>query len=389
METANGSAELEAVLGHLDRARLEALVVEAVECYSPSFSEGPAEEVFAAALDRARVPYHRQAVPGPWDDEERANLIVELGPEPPALLWLGHMDTVPLQRYERVAVRREGDVLWGLGAADMKGGCAAVLEALAAVRAAGVRLKRGLRVGLVVGEEEYGDGAAALLSTVSAPLAVIGEPTGLVPCTSHYGYLEHRLDCRGARAHAALPEVGASAIHAMLAWMLRSLDAAAAHGGDEPLAVNPRQIQGGDGLFVVADRCEAMLDVHVPPASGPDAVAALIESARDSVAADHPGCQMESAAVYWAPGYALEELDPRLQPLRRAFERTGLPWAPSPFRSHSDASQLFQKGVCPVVCGPGKLEVAHVSEEHVSLTEVWEAARLYAAMIVEACVTGP
>ncbi|GMV43799.1 MAG: peptidase M20 [Myxococcales bacterium] len=378
------SAELAAVLAHIDRTRLEELVVEAVECYSPSFSEGPATDVFAGALDSARVPYHRQSVPGPWDDEDRANLVVELGPDPPALLWLGHVDTVPLQRYESVAVRRDGDLLWGLGAADMKGGCAAILEALAAVRASGVRLRRGLRVGLVVGEEEYGDGAQALLSTVSAPLAIIGEPTGLVACTSHYGYLEHRLECRGARAHAALPEVGASAIHAMLAWMLRSLDAAAA-GGDE-LAVNPRQIQGGDGQFVVADRCEAMLDVHVRPGRGPDAVAELIASARDAVQADHPGCTMDSEAVYWAPGYEIERDDQRLAPLRRAFAQAGLPWDPSPFRSHSDAAQLFQRGVCPVVCGPGKLEVAHVSGEHVSMDEVLNAARLYAAMIVECCV---
>lgn len=378
------SAELEAVLAHIDRTRLEELVLEAVECYSPSFSEGPATDVFAWALDSARVPYHRQSVPGPWDDEDRANLVVELGPDPPALLWLGHVDTVPLQRYERVAVRRDGDLLWGLGAADMKGGCAAILEALAAVRASGVRLRRGLRVGLVVGEEEYGDGAQALLATVSAPLAIIGEPTGLVACTSHYGYLEHRLECRGARAHAALPEVGASAIHAMLAWMLRSLDAAAA--GEDELAVNPRQIQGGDGQFVVADRCEAMLDVHVRPGSGPDAVSALIASARDAVQADHPGCTMASEVVYWAPGYAVADDDPRLSVLQRAYSQVGLPWEPSPFRSHSDASQLFQRDVCPIVCGPGKLEVAHVSGEHVSMDEVHAAARLYAAMIVECCV---
>lgn len=388
MDPTRPTPELEAVLAHIDRARLEQLVTEAVEEYSPSFSEGPATEVFATALDRAGVPYHRQAVPGPWEDEERANLIVELGPDPPALLWLGHVDTVPLQRYEQSAVRREGDILWGLGAADMKGGCAAILEALAAVRAAGVRLRRGLRVGLVVGEEEYGDGAQALLEAVGAPLAIIGEPTGLVACTSHYGYLEHRLDCRGTRAHAALPEVGASAIHAMLAWMLRSLDGAAAIPSDEPLAVNPRQIQGGDGMFVVADQCEAMLDTHLPPGIDPAPVDAVIAEARETVGRDHPGCSMDFDTVYWAPGYRIPPEDPRLQPLRRAYAQVGLKWAPSAFRSHSDASQLFQKGTTPVVCGPGRLELAHVRDEHVSLDEVYAAARLYAAMIVEACVTG-
>jgi acetylornithine deacetylase len=380
------SDALDRVLRHLNRDRLDALVVEAVEEYSPSFSEVPVTGVFASALDRGRVPYHRQAVPGPYEDEERGNLVVELGPDPAALLWVGHVDTIPLQHYEPRSSRREGDLLYGLGAADMKGGCAAVVEALTALRESGVRLQRGLKVGLVVGEEEYGDGAQALLETVSAPLAVIGEPTDLVPCISHYGYLEMRLFTRGTRAHAALPEVGASAIHAMLAWMLRSLDAAGELSRSELIAVNPRQIQGGDGMFVVAEGCEAMLDVHLPPGVDPAVVARLLDEAREAVAHDHPTCALSHSQVYWAPGYATEPVDPRLGPLERAFARTGLPFVPSAFRSHSDGSQLHQRGTLPVVCGPGRLEVAHVRDEHVSLDQVWQAAKLYAAMIHEACV---
>ena len=61
-------------------------------------------------------------------------------------------------------------------------------------------------------------------------------------------------------------------------------------------------------------------------------------------------------------------------------------WEPGTFRSHSDAPLFHRAGSLTLVCGPGHLEVAHTRHEHVDLAQVREAARLYAAMIYEACV---
>jgi acetylornithine deacetylase len=100
----------------------------------------------------------------------------------------------------------------------------------------------------------------------------------------------------------------------------------------------------------------------------------------------HPGCSLDSENLYWAPGYNNAPEDPLLVPLHRAFEDAGLEWSPTAFRSHSDGNLFYQKNSVPVICGPGRLEVAHTRAEHVSLQETRQAARLYAAMIYEACV---
>ena len=74
----------------------------------------------------------------------------------------------------------------------------------------------------------------------------------------------------------------------------------------------------------------------------------------------------------------LKETDHPFAELDRPFEgRT--------FRSHSDASPLFHRGTIPVVCGPGRLEVAHTPDEHVDLAEVHRAAELYAALFHAVC----
>jgi acetylornithine deacetylase len=379
-------SDLDTLLGHLDRTRLEALLTDAVDAYSPSYSEGPAIDVFSDALSLGRIPFRRQDVPGPFEDEERCNLIVELGPSPLSLLWVGHLDTIPAQHQDPPTASRDGDRLDGLGAADMKSGCAAIVEALIALRASKLPIARGLAVGLVVGEEEYGDGAEALIGELSAPLVVLGEPTGLAPCTSHYGYMEVRLEATGTRAHAALPEVGANAIHAMLSWMLRVMESVTERSAHDPISVNPRQIEGGTGLFVVAESCSAMLDLHLPPGTTPDGVLAIIEDARRIAAANHPDCTLRFEQIYWAPGYSHDPIDARLDPLVRAFGSLDRTFVPQPFRSHSDGSQFHQRGSVPVVFGPGRLEQAHVRDEWVSLDETWQAARLYAALLYEACV---
>ena len=377
---------LQDILGRIDEGQLFTLLTDAVEQYSPSYAEEPAMQVFAARLNECGVRYLRQPLPegDATAADTRANLIIELGPQPAALMWVGHVDTVPMIDEEEQRMQREGDILHGLGTADMKSGCAAVIEAVIAVVHSGIELRRGLVVALVVGEEEYGDGSEALLDWRTAPLTVIGEPTGLVPCIDHYSYYECLLTVRGARAHAALPEMGASAIHAMLVWMQQIMESGDVAGYG--LTISPREIRGGAGLFMVAQQCEAAIDIHAPPGVDRAVIDGVIEQARISAAASHARCELQFENLYWAGGYNNDPGNPLIDPLRHAFDRAGLDWQPAAFRSHSDGSLFYQKGSVPVICGPGRLEVAHTRHEHVSLQETLAAARLYGALIHAVCI---
>jgi acetylornithine deacetylase len=379
---------LNTILERIDNDKLVELLVDSVEQYSPSYAEEPAMAIFAERLNEGGVRYMRQPIPdsGSPTGDSRANLIIELGPQPSTMMWVGHVDTVPLIDEEEQRIHQEGDILHGLGTADMKSGCAAIVEAVIAIVKSGVTLKRGLTVALVVGEEEYGDGSEVLLDWRTTPLTIIGEPTGLTPCVDHFGYYECRLSVTGERAHAALPEMGASAIHGMLEWMQEIMALTASADYAKGLTVNPREIRGGAGLFMVAQNCEAAVDIHVPPEGESSTVDRLIEDARHKAQATHPDCRLEYENLYWATGFANSAEEAVLLPIKNAFAHVGMPWQPTAFRSHSDGSLFHQKGSIPIICGPGKLEVAHTRHENVSLEETRQAARLYAAMIYEACI---
>lgn len=301
-------------------------------------------------------------------------------------MWLGHVDTTELSPEQEPGARREGDRIWGLGACDMKGACAAIVEVLAALREAEVELQRGLQVALVVGEEETGDGAEELVRSAQATLGVVGEPTGLAPCLAHYGYLECRLTTRGRRAHAALPEMGDNAVHGMLDWIAEIFNSVRRQEGPEQMVISLREIAGGSRNFVVADSSRAILDVHLAPDAAWSAARELATAAAAAVQPGHPGCRFGFKELDRAPGYALDRKDPRLEPLRRAWRHRGRAFRPQVFRSHSDASRLFSAGIPAVVVGPGELAVAHTPGEHVELGELVDAARLYAAIIHESCV---
>jgi acetylornithine deacetylase len=379
--------DLVSVFNQIDAARAQALLVEAVNHYSPSYAEAAVIPTFVQALNKARIPHRLQPVPVAPGDTERANILVELGPTPPELLLIGHIDTIPYWGDEdEHGAFVEGDVLYGLGSADMKSGCVAMVEALTALIEAGATFERGVCLALVVGEEEYGDGSAALLDEILAPLTIIGEPTSLTPCTEHYGYLELRLTSEGTRAHAALPSVGANAIHAMLTWLLQLLERVGALEQADRISVNPRQITGGENLFVIAERCEAAVDLHLAADVDRELLLALVDEAREAALATHPSCALSFEEIFWVPGYSLSDDDTFLPSVREAFAAAGVAWNPVAFPSHSDGNLFFQHGTVPIVCGPGALEVAHTRDEHVHLPEVVTAARLYAALIHQVCV---
>lgn len=370
------------LLEKIDDERLLTLLTEAINAYSPTFSEEPALQVFTRAFQHACMACQLQPLPPRFDQPPRKNLIVHLGPDPPGLLLVGHVDTVEIWHEGSHQARRDSDRLFGLGTADMKGGCAAMAEAVLACAASDLPLRRGLCLALVVGEEEDGDGSQTLVESVQAPLAVIGEPSGLRPCTAHFGYCETRLVCQGVRSHAALPENGASAIHAMLEWILQIITAASRR----QIAVNPREIHGGESGFVVAEHCEAFIDFHVPPDVPPGVLDTLISEAATAAGAGHSAVTLRHENGPWAAGFTCNGDAPVLACLQTAFELVHLPWAPDVFRSHSDAHLFHGNGIPTVICGPGDLALAHTRDEWVSIAEVQQAARVYAAMIWSCCI---
>ncbi len=128
------------------------------------------------------------------------------------------MDTVEngdpaLWTHDPLAGEVVGNLLYGRGSCDMKGGLVSFLGAIDALETAGVRLRGDVKVNTTVGEEDGGLGA---LSTVlrghRADAVLITEPTHLALVPAQGGSLVFRLTVPGLAAHGAMRDEGVSAI---------------------------------------------------------------------------------------------------------------------------------------------------------------------------------
>ncbi|MBN2284004.1 MAG: M20/M25/M40 family metallo-hydrolase [Deltaproteobacteria bacterium] len=360
--------------GPVQPRRLRKLLKRMIDIYSPSGKEEELLAYLSSYLKRQGLPVMRQEV-----DDSRYNIVVHPPSGDACLCLVGHLDTVVAYDLDQYGYDTEEDRVTGLGAADMKGGCAAMIEAyMAAWETLSGRVPAALA--LVVGEEEDGDGAQRLVEEYHFPWAIIGEPTNLMPCLGHYGYLEIQLVTRGTRAHASLANRGKNPVEAML----RVLLALTSHIEKKRprLVCNIRELYSSPAGFVVPDRCEVWIDVHMPH----DAPVGAITVELEEVVAEEQkrNADLETSLSYSTinAGYDIPEKGTLVQVLKDVFRERSLPWSPQVFRSHSDAGILWEAGIKPLILGPGGIEQAHAPEESVSFEEVLRAAVLYRDCLV-------
>ncbi len=218
------------------------------------------------------------------------NIRLAVRPEAPLqLLFTGHMDTVFAADHAFQGMRwLDEGVLNGPGVADMKGGIAVMLAALAAVEGSPVASSIGYEVILNSDEEVGSLGSADLITRAAAGkrAALTYEPSALPDGTfagARPGSGNFSFTVTGRSAHAGRnPADGRNALVAAADLALR-LKA----GMRDGLSVNPARIDGGSPNNVVPDL--AVLRVNLRPRALSDQAAAqaLIEASVAAVAEEH------------------------------------------------------------------------------------------------------
>jgi acetylornithine deacetylase len=370
------SARLEKVWQAIDPERLRKTFLEMLDIYSPSGKEEDIQLYLEELLTRAGFRVERQEV-----DVDRYNLRVTMGPGEPRLYLVGHVDTVPAWDLDEFGPEQDDGIIRGLGSADMKGGCAAMVEAWLALAGALEPAERpSVGLLLVVGEEENGDGSATFLQTCTPPWVVIGEPTSLAAKFSHYGYLEAGFVTRGLRSHSSLPELGHNAVESMLRVLLMLGNDPLFDRAKSEIVYSIREMRSSQAGFVVPDRCETWIDLHLPPDQDPIALQDGIRQVVAGLDRTIPGLDLEVSFDFASAGYTLGTANRPAQILREVYPKLDLSLQMDAFRSHSDGNLFFAAGVKPLILGPGSLETAHTADERVVFEEVSGAARIYAAL---------
>ncbi|MEU1514774.1 ArgE/DapE family deacylase [Streptomyces sp. NPDC005811] len=331
------------------------------------------------------------------------------GGDGPTLILQGHVDVVPpgdpaAWDGDPFVPRLTGGLVHGRGACDMKAGLAAQLAALAAVRAAGVRLRGRVAVHFVVGEEDGGIGAFGTLRRgYGGDACVIAEPTGGTVITANAGALTFRLTVPGRAAHASSREAGVSAIDAYLPLhrALARLEGDRNRDPDPLLAEYPipyslsvGTLRSGDWASSVPDTLVAEGRLGVRLGEDPALARAALERCVAEACADDPWLREHPATVTWPGGQFASGRLAAGHPLRDAVaeayaDATGAARPRERGATYgSDLRHYTGAGIPTLQFGPGDIGVAHSAREHVSVREVTDAARTFALTVLRTVGVG-
>lgn len=301
----------------------------------------------------------------------------------PPLCFSGHMDTVPLGdaqwRVDPFSGEQEGDILYGRGASDMKGGLAAMI--VAALRMAELeRRAADIKLVLTAGEENGCEGAAFLAGKAADALGdagglVICEPTANYPMLGHKGAMWLEAETLGRAAHGSMPEEGDNAIY-KIGRAITRIETYRFNVAPHPVLGSPTlnvgTVSGGAGVNIVPDRAVVGIDIRTVPGQ-------KVEKVRDDLAA-HLGDEVRLSPAMGADSVWTDPGDPWvgevfdiLEPLiGEKPEVRGVTY-------FTDASALktAMGGPPTFILGPGEPSQAHKTNEYGYASKIETAAEAY------------
>jgi acetylornithine deacetylase len=360
-------------------ARALACALVRLDSRNPGLTPGAAGEVECVALLRRvldewgfRTEVH-EALPG------RPNLLARVGAAtaPRRLMFSGHLDVVGVDGMTHPPF--EGEVrdgrLYARGAADMKGGVAAMCAA--AWRAAQGPLDGEIVVALTADEEYESVGTRAMLERgVRADAAIVGEPTRLEIMPAHRGFVWIEVEVSGRAAHGSRWDVGVDAIrHAgLLLSELDRVDAEELPRREHPLlgraSLHASTIAGGIGMSTYPDRCVVRLERRTLPGERGEEVIAEIERACAVVRERRPSFVAE-VRLLMTQGPSDVALDaPIVHALTDALRACDEPVRVAGMSAWTDAALLNAAGIPAICFGPGDISLAHAAEEYIPLDEI-------------------
>ena len=370
------------------------LTRDLIRCPSVTPSEGGALELLQDELSQmgfmcTRLPF--------GEGEARIdNLFARLGEGRPHLAFAGHTDVVPAGNEAAWSHGpfsgeiREG-LIYGRGAADMKGGIAAFVAAVRRYLETG-QLNGSLSL-IITGDEESDaiNGTVKMVDwmqqTNNIPdFCLVGEPTnpavlGQTIKNGRRGSLTCALTVKGRQGHVAYPHLATNPVPALFA-MLAPVNSAKLDGGTDYFGPSTAEVThlniSDPASNVIPDEAFAQFNIRFNTEHSTDSLRGWLDEHFSRVAG-----QMEVSyeARFWSNAAPfITEASPHLDVVKAAIEAV-TSQTPELSTTGGTSDARFISKLCPVAEFGLVGQTMHQVDEHVSLADIERLTDIYCEMI--------
>jgi acetylornithine deacetylase/succinyl-diaminopimelate desuccinylase family protein len=361
------------------------------------YQDGPGEAVAAQYIEdffctRGISTFKQLVFQANGKTAERSNVIAKLpGLDPNRRLILeAHMDTVSVRgmNIDPFDPKVQHGNMFGRGACDTKGGLAAMMHAMADLRASGIQPECEVWLAAVVDEEHSFEGVTKLCQELRKEPAIIAsaivaEPTELRVAIASKGVLRWRIHAIGLSAHSSKVHLGRNAITHMARFVLAiEQEQSRLQLQSHPLlgtaSINVGRIDGGVQVNFVPDSCSIEIDRRMLPGESTDDILEYTQKVLDGLQMEYPEMEfrMESPMLVDEP-WTADVSHPSVSRSSQVLQSMGLNPQPIGVSFGSDASKLERAGIATVIFGPGSIDLAHTANEHVPLDRAFEFYRTF------------
>lgn len=342
-------------------------------------------------------------IPSNKDDYPRVNLYAQYNTEnqtedeEPVLHFNGHMDVVPAEGSWSVnpfgGEIKDGKV-YGRGSSDMKSGLVAQIFAIEAFRRAGYKLDGNVEQSAVVDEETVGNKNAGMyylvdknvISKENTDHVVITEcldPDRI--CIGHRGALRFQVETKGKQSHGGMPYSGVNAVDKMAKFLTAIEHELRPRLKDrvtlEPVVPNEAKrssisvgtIEGGEAINLVPSKCTASFDRRLNPEEslkeGREEFFNILEGLSQMDPEFEYSVEEKYAANPVKVSKDQEIVNAFVNSINHQFDGEA-DYVLSP--GTDDQRFVVQEAGIQscIVYGPGRLDQAHVIDEHIEIEDL-------------------
>jgi len=371
---------LKELFGNIDPERCVDTLRDLVSRYSESGNEAKVGEYVLERLAACGFHVEKQSV-----SDTSFNVIGRLSVPNPSYtaMFSGHLDTVSIANgwtRDPLSLQVDGDRLYGLGAADMKGGICAVLEMLRAMNESGITPAGDIVVAFFVDEEGFSRGARLFMDRGIKPdFCILCEPHFNEVVVGWPGKTLLRCSVQGKTAHGSTPWEGVNAIDeaaSLIVGLSRLTGLSHPELGSHPYVV--LSVRGGSEKYSlsVPDTCEIVISKQTVPGETEEVVLDAVGRVKEDAL-----CRGTAVIEIGDPFYPPAEIardHPVVEGLLTAFRKvTGRTIHPQYGKGVCDGNLLVGQQGIPTVCfGPSGGPI-HAPDEWVSLEQIIVSARVY------------